>query len=497
MPLSRRTFLHASGAAALAAALPERLLGDPYAPLFRTGPRADVVRVRGRVTAGRRGLSGVAVSDGVTIVPTAADGTFELIADRAQPFVQLSLPAGYRIPASPTGTAACFRPLAPPPGSSTMDASFALEPLPDGDGDHAFLLLADPQTENLFEVGRLHAEAVPDVRATVQGLGERPVFGVACGDIMFDDLSLYPEYERAVLAMGIPFFQVLGNHDLVQTSGTDEGANATFERHFGPTYYAFDRGEVHYVVLDDVFWYGTGYLGHVGQRQLQWLAADLARVEAGRTVIVFLHIPALSTRGPRNAEGSDISWSMTNREALYRLLEPYTAYAISGHTHEHERHGDGGIRPHVTGTVCGAWWSGDICWDGTPNGYGVYEVRGSEVRWRYKSTGQPADHQLRVYGQGSDPQSPDDVIANVWDADESWTVVWYENGERRGTMGRRLGRDPRAVAEQTGPGAPPRRQWVEPLMTSHLYHAPATPGARVRVEATDGWGRTYSAEASG
>jgi hypothetical protein len=487
MSISRRRFLHASSAAALAVALPERILRDPFAPLLRTAPRVDVVRVRGRVTAGRRGLAGVAVSDGVTVVATKGDGSFELLADRAQPFVHVSVPAGYRIPTNPTGTAAFYRPLA-------EQASFTLEPLPDGDGDHAFLLLADTQTENLFEIGRLHAETVPDVQATVRALGSTPVFGVACGDIMFDDLALYPEYERAVQTMGVPFFQVVGNHDLVQTSGTNEGANATFERHFGPSYYSFDRGEVHYVVLDDVFWYGTGYIGHVGQRQLQWLAADLARVERGRTVVVLLHIPALSTRTPRNAGPSDISWSMTNREALYRLLEPYTAYAVSGHTHEHERHRDGGIVHHVTGTVCGAWWSGDICWDGTPNGYGVYEVRGSEVRWRYKSTAQPAEHQMRVYPPGSDPRSPDDVIANVWDADDSWTVVWYENGERRGVMGRRLGRDPRAVAEQTGPNAPPRRRWVEPLMTSHLYYAPATPGTKIRVEATNGWGVTYLGE---
>jgi len=484
---SRRRFLQASGAAALAAALPERLLRDPCAPPFPLVPPADVVRVRGRVTAGRRGIGGVAVSDGVTVVSTAGDGTFELPADRAQPFVHVSVPAGYRIPTSPTGTAAFHRPLA-------ERADFTLEPLPDGDADHAFLLLADTQTQNAFEMDRLHAETVPDVRATVRALGDVPVFGVACGDIMYDDLALFPDYERAVRAMGIPFVQVLGNHDLVQTSPTDEGAARAFGRHFGPTYYSFDRGEVHYVVLDDVFWYGRGYLGHLEQRQLTWLAADLARVERGRTVVVLLHIPVLSTRTVRNGGAVGTGDSLTNREALYRLLEPYTAYAISGHTHEHERHGDGGIRHHVTGTVCGAWWSGDICWDGTPNGYGVYEVRGSELRWRYQATGRPAGHRMRVYPRGSDPRSPDDVVANVWDADPSWTVVWYENGERRGVMGRRLGLDPRAVAEQTGPDAPPRRGWVEPTLTDHLYYAPATPGTHVRVEAVDPWGATHGGE---
>jgi hypothetical protein len=201
----------------------------------------------------------------------------------------------------------------------------------------------------------------------------------------------------------------------------------------------------------------------------------------------------LSTRETRNgAERPAIGSSVTNREALYRLLERYRAYVLSGHTHEHERHQDGGVRHHVHGTVCGAWWSGDICWDGTPNGYAVYEVKGSELRWRYKATGKPADRQIRLYPPGADPKSPSDLVANVWDADPSWTVVWHEDGRPRGPMRQGVGLDPLAVEQQTGPDKPPRRTWVEPSMTAHLYYAPVSPGARdVRVEATDPWGRVY------
>ena len=31
---------------------------------------------------------------------------------------------------------------------------------------------------------------------------------------------------------------------------------------FGPTYYSFDRGRVHYVVLDNVFYLSRGYVGY-------------------------------------------------------------------------------------------------------------------------------------------------------------------------------------------------------------------------------------------
>ena len=469
----------------------ERIFRDPYVPLAR--PNGAPIRVRGRVTAGGRGLAGVAVTDGTSVAATDRMGQYTLIADSSQRFVSVSVPAGYRVPTGPHGTAAFHRPLAPD-ARGEMSAAFELDALSGGDTEHSFLLLADPQTQNAFEVGRLHAETVPDVRETVRGLAGRPVFGVACGDIMFDDLTLYPEFERAVRDMGVPFFQVIGNHDLEFKTGSDEASAGTFERHFGPTYYSFERGEIHYVVLDDVFWHGQGYLGYIGQRQQDWLKADLARVERGRTVVVFLHIPVLSTRPTRNgADNPGIGSSVANREALYRLLEPYHAYVLSGHTHEHERHADGGPRHHVHGTVCGAWWSGDICYDGTPNGYAVYDVKGSELRWRYKATGKPADWQMRVYPRGADASAPADVVANVWDADPSWTVVWYEDGERRGPMSRRLGLDPLSVEQHTGPNKPPRRAWVEPGKTEHLYYAPVSPGAReVRVEATDPHGRVYT-----
>jgi hypothetical protein len=184
---------------------------------------------------------------------------------------------------------------------------------------------------------------VLSVLETVRALGDVPLFGVACGDIMYDDLTLYPEYERAVTRMALSFYQMIGNHDLVFTERTSEGAAATFEEHFGPTWYSFDRGAVHYVVLDDVFWHGAGYIGCLGDRQLAWLSADLVTVEPGAPVVVLLHIPPLSTMSARAGQGSpNVSQSMPNREALYRLLEPYDAYLLSGHMHELEHVSDGG-----------------------------------------------------------------------------------------------------------------------------------------------------------
>jgi hypothetical protein len=171
----------------------------------------------------------------------------------------------------------------------------------------------------------------------------------------------------------------VGNHDVEVDQKTDEGSVRTFSRYFGPTYYSFNRGEIHYVVLDDIFWFGE-YIGYIDQRQLDWLRADLAFVEKGKTVVVFVHIPSYSlvfkkigeTRPPNN-------FVVVNRELLYTLLEPYKSYIICGHAHQSEYLKDGGSEVHVTGAVCGAWWTGPICNDGTRR-HSICKSRGGSFR---------------------------------------------------------------------------------------------------------------------
>ena len=488
---SRREFLAA--AAALPVLRLERLIRDPYAPAPEPWRRSTPLRIRGRVRSGGRGLSHVAVTDGLQVVTTAADGSYELTTTTDRAFVSLSVPAGHRIPMSATGTARFYQRIRQDTAGE-MAASFDLERLDGSDERHVCLLLPDPQTEDADEMRWLHEQSVPDVRRTVASLSDLEVFGVSCGDIMFDQLELFPDYERAVAAMGIPFFQVVGNHDLDQENPTDERSTDTFSRHFGPRYYSFDRGAVHYVVLDDVFWHGTSYIGYLDEVQLTWLAADLALVDRGRTVIVLLHIPVLgSSHVRRDRRSPDSGVAVMNRDALYRLLEPYRAHVLCGHMHESEHLFHHGLHEHVSGTVSGAWWSGPICGDGTPSGYSVYEVDGESVSWRYQSTGRAADHQIRVYPRGADPQATDAFVANVWDWDPEWQVVWYEGGERRGAMTQRRGHDPLSVELHTGPDLPPRRTWVEPYVTDHLFYAPVSADARdIRVEATDRFGRVYS-----
>lgn len=487
--LSRRAFLKRARLASAILFVPD--VGKSALRLLGRNP----VRVVGRVESEGKGVARVCVSDGRQVVLTDDDGVFRLVSDSTSHFVWMCVPDGYRIPTTKYGTASFFATL--PQNTDEVSLSFRLERTSPA-RSHAFLLLADPQTQDSYEMNRLHDETVPDVQKTVRELEARDVFGVSCGDIMYDNLALYPRYEEAVQKTETPFFQVVGNHDLDHFA-TDEASVTTFCRYFGPRYYSFERGEIHYVVLDDVFWFGDAYIGYLDADQLSWLEQDLQTIEGGKTVVVFVHIPLLSTQFQRLGRLTpERETSVSNRDELYRLLEPFDAHVLSGHTHEQEHVFEGGLHEHVHGAVCGAWWSGDICFDGTPNGYGVYEVNGSQLNWRYKATGMPPDHQIRAYPAGADPSAPDEIVANVWGWDPAWSVFWYVDGERKGMMSRRIGTDPLSERLHRGPEQPSHRPWVEPILTDHLFYCPAPEeGKTVVIEAIDRWKNRFTTEVSG
>ena len=58
-------------------------------------------------------------------------------------------------------------------------------------------------------------------------------------------------------SLGIPVYGVIGNHDHDLKKYTDREATENYRNHFGPTYYAFDMGRTHYVVLDDIVYHGA------------------------------------------------------------------------------------------------------------------------------------------------------------------------------------------------------------------------------------------------
>lgn len=121
-------------------------------------------------------------------------------------------------------------------------------------------------------------------------------------------------------------------------------------------------------------------------------------------------------------------------------------------------------------------------------------MNGSDLKWRYKATGKATDYQLRAYAPGADPSASGEIVANVWGWDPGWNVYWYENGERRGRMSRRLGTDPLSERQHRGPELPSHRPWVDPVLSGHLFYCPAPVAkSQVKIEAVDQWGNSFVA----
>lgn len=454
--------------------------------------RFSPIRVRGKVSASGKGISGVAISDGRSVVQTDQNGEYTLLSSSDRQFVFLSLPSGYQIQRQQNGSAQFFRRLST--NQNEQQISFELTKNIQSDENHHFLLLSDTQIQDAYEAEQMLSTSIPDVQQTIAKINDPNIFGIGCGDLVFDRLELFKEYNQGIAATGIPFFQVLGNHDMDFGVRSDAGTAQTFNGHFGPTYYSWNRGEVHHVVLDDVFYLGVGtkYIGYISEEQLAWLEQDLALVEKGKTVVVSLHIPSYTGAVERYPDRDTMGGTVSNREHLYRLLEGYNAHLLSGHTHFNDNMIMGHVYEHCHGTVCGAWWSGPICYDGTPSGYAIYEARGSELRWTYKGTGLSEEEQFRVYPKGYHQDFPDQMAVNCWNYDPAWELSWYENGIKAGAPDKIRALDPWSMELHTGPELPARRQWVEPQLNDHMFFFQSGNSDNLVVEAKDRFGRVFS-----
>lgn len=432
--------------------------------------------VKGYVKSGNKGIANVVVSDGYSVVVTNNKGAYELERHSDATSVFISTPSGYAFNHQ-NGIARHYRLISDLPANK--DVNFDLVPLGKNDDEHQFIIWADPQVKNAGDVEKMMTQSVPDVQKIVAAAGNDLIHGITVGDIVWDELQLFGEYDKAVAKMGIPFFQCLGNHDMDYRKGGDETSDDTFQQTYGPTYYSFNRGQVHYVVMDNVRYLGKDrdYDGFFQQNQLDWLKKDLALVPKEKIIVLCVHIP--------------VHHGTKNNAELYGILEERKVHIMSGHTHYHVNAIKGNIYEHNHGTVCGAWWTGPICGDGTPSGYGVYKVKGSEISWHYQATGQTADYQMKIFVNDLDAAQKQ-VSVNIWNYDPEWKTEYFVDGASKGPLEQFEGFDPLAYSTMLGPNLPKPRGFAEPKKTDHLFRAMIPASAKqVMVKATDRFGVVY------
>lgn len=358
------------------------------------------------------GIANVSVSNGCEVVQTDGGGNYRIPIHATQ-ILFISKPAEFDLPVDANNIPQYFY-RHYPEGTPQEIAGTSIEwawpviaatgPLPnvinfglrsrERSGDrftaHAF---ADPQAR--FELGQdmLREDLVNPLIGNPYGVE----FGITVGDVVYDNLALYERHKAMTGLMDIPQWNIPGNHDINYASPNAIFANETYKSHFGPTYYSFNHGNVHFVALNNVEYAGDGnsfgdstYRGFIPEHQLAWLEQDLSYVSPEKLIVIATHIPLVSEADDGNSEPAS-GPNTENFAKLLEILEPFShIYGIAGHdtsnswktevNHSHGWQGQPWLA-HTLAEVRGSGWpqglsdargvNDSMMQDGNPNGFYV------------------------------------------------------------------------------------------------------------------------------
>jgi hypothetical protein len=365
-----------------------------------------------------KGIAGVAVSNGKEVVKTGTDGRYELPSSDDQ-IIFVVKPADYQVPVNeynqpqfyyihkPKGSPELKYKGSSPTGPLPESVDFALIHVASKDS-FKILVFGDPQPYTEKEVDFFKRGIIAEV-TQVKDVD----FGISMGDLVGDNLNLHQPYIEALKPVGVPWYNVIGNHDENYDVDNDTLSDETFEKNFGPANYAFNQGKVHFIILDDIIYPdprdGKGYWGGFRKDQLQFIENDLKLVPKDHLVVLAFHIPI-------SEPGEGDPFRDEDRTRLFELLQDYPhTLSLSAHTHLQRQdffyRKDGwlqeGRHHHFNvGTTAGDWYSGQLnregipvstMRDGTPKGYAYLTFNGNQYKINYKVAGKPADYQIEIF----------------------------------------------------------------------------------------------------
>lgn len=547
-----------AAALGLAATLSAVLLTGPVFAATAQGTVFEDVNGNARQDGPEPGIAGVMVSNGRAIVRTDETGRYEITVEDGDVLFVIK-PTGYMTPVDeamlprfhyihqPDGTPAEIvlrYPGIAPTGPLPDAIDFPLT-RQDESGPFEVLLFADTQPQSDAEIDFIRDDVVAEL------IGTEAAFAVTVGDIMFDDLALFPRYNRLMGRMGVPVYNVPGNHELNFLSPDDRYSLETYKRLIGPPTYAWQWGGVTFIAIDNVDYKGAGagrdeptyrgagmYEGRIPESALGFVEALLAELDDPEAPVVILHhIPLRTYQDPEAANINTV-----NKEDLFRILSGRSnLYAVHGHTHTTEHHYFGAedgfdapepLHSHIIATVSGSWWSGPndargipiaLSRDGTPNGYHIARFDGADLTVRYKAAGLPASAQMRIVFDSqfhthrgetfrdvrhggllagritSDQVASTDLVVNVFDGGPNTRVSFSVNGGPPNAM-TRVDELDLAANELFVRFADVRKPWVEAVTASHIWRADLPPGTppgthTVTVTATDEFGQAHTGHA--
>lgn len=507
--------------------------------VIRSGESVDPkgATVYGIVSCGGKGLKDVVVSDGVLVTKTDKDGIYRLNSTKPHGYVFMSVPSGYE-PLTTKNILPTFHVTLTEMADIPERADFSL--LEAGSQDtYTVMMLGDIHLARRTNDREQFSAFVEDVNAKAREIGGK-VYGISLGDMTWDfywqvNNYGYTEYLEDAKNISFPIYHTIGNHDHSMYEIGDVNTVKEYKRVIAPTYYSFNIGAVHYVVLDDVectnstpgkddkgnACYKRTYNANLVQRQLDWLEKDLAEVPASTPLVVTMHIPLYKADGKYRMDNASHASKLESILSKYSQVQLYTA-----HTHtiyNVDNSADNHIFEHNAGAICATWWWSayetpgvHIGQDGSPGGYTVLSVSGDQIKWQYKGTGSASDVQFRTYdrnqiqitgekyvpngnksdftpGFWSTASSSNEVYINIWNWDPSWSISVKENGQSL-SWTKVSAYDPLHLIAYTAKRLNKNKEaGFATTKNAHMFKVVASsPNTTLDIKVTDGFGNTYT-----
>ncbi len=440
--------------------------------------------INGVVECDGNAVAGVVVSDGYETTVTDKNGRYWLNSRKLNPQIFISVPSGYE--AVSDDVVPGFWADITSGVDKTERHDFNLTKT--DNRRHAMIVFTDPHFCNTRnDISTFTETCMPVINNVVSKMRNDSitVYSMNLGDASWDRLWYENDFNIADFRKLLndidyptPLYNVMGNHDndgaTTPGDSTDFNAARPYMKAFGPRYYSFNIGGIHYIVLDNIVYKNEGqprfggkglagscnYDKAITDEQLRWLENDLAHVDYSTPLVIAAHIPFFKSK---NGLGKKYTPNLENTDRLMEILKGHDeVHFLTGHTHYNTfcRISDSPnkvVEHNIAGT-CGAWWYtsaagyGIICPDGRPGGFTVFNAEDRNLSWDFIAYDAPDEKfntidinsvkefydnsgELKIfrkhYPRWSDySDEPDNqVYINVWAWEPGWKVSVTENGK--------------------------------------------------------------------
>ena len=393
-------------------------------------------------------ISGAVVTNGEMCVQTDANGYYEMdINLEDTKFVYVSIPSGYKAKNNANGLPQFYYTVTSSDRKlGYCSANFTFEPISGDPNRYTLLIGADLQPRaKTTEYDRIAFHSLDvaedfyrDIREKGASITDREVYGMILGDIVHENMSLFANYITGVKSLNFQMFNVIGNHDHDYSASTDVEAARKFEEYFGPSYYSFNIGKLHYVVLDNIIMavengkvQKNGYAYGLTDREWAWLKNDLKYVDKSTTLMVASHCPMFK----KDSASTEFQDQSEHGSDYANLLKQYSkVHAWAGHTHRSFFYNYSSslfsslknIEVHTLARSTGELWTNEYNAYGTPRGYTVVEVDGDDVSWYFKPT---TYQQAKYIGNDYKTVGQPTYALRQWDYDSNGVGIMRSTGK--------------------------------------------------------------------